>query len=63
MIYFFIIAVLFFFIYLYDIGIFGIGKIYAITFILMLLVLTAGLSYRVGIDAMRYSEDFVYEPN
>jgi len=62
MIYFFIAIVFVLFIYLYDIGNFSKGKNYALFICWMLFSVTAGLSYRVGIDAIRYAEDFVHQP-
>jgi hypothetical protein len=63
MIYIFVIFILLFFIYIYDIGKFFKGKRYTLFFIWLSFAIIAGLSYRVGIDAIRYAENFVRQPN
>lgn len=62
MIYLITLVMICFCIYLYDIGNFKYSKDTALVIILMTLILTAGLSYRVGIDAMRYSDEFLSYP-
>lgn len=63
MIYLVIILYLLFLIYIYDIGQVGQKKETFFFITLLILVLTAGLGYRVGIDFIRYSEDFIPYPN
>ncbi len=62
MIYLTIILLLFFLIYAYDIMHVKEGKNAFFFTLLGMLVLIAGLAYRVGIDHIRYSEDFLQYP-
>lgn len=57
-----IIFFLSFYICIYDIGNYKLHKKISVIFVSILLIITAGLSYRVGIDAIGYSEEYIYNP-